>query len=481
MSDVLPVSHYADLADLGPRRRLLTVHASPRYWQEGGEWREVREGFVAGAAPWVAHAAEGVHALAVRRDGLALCRHVGHELAFRLRGLVALDAAGSERELLAVDLSAWTLDASALEQGVVAWQGPHGARYEICYRADHVGDRLVLTDELRQAIGGALPAGATRFGLAVDCSMPPGLTRYVGGVPQTEHDTEQPIVMLGTACRQMLRPAFLLDPRPSTLDPSSGWRERWRYANGRLLQTVPLDALDHVADLRTAVTYQEGLGGYSGCEDNHLETLLGGTTANYGGSTYLAVRFASGSPPTVGRPLVEFDVSAIPGGSTVNSADLELYCFYANNTTLITPYRVLVSWVEGTSSGGVQAGSSCWAYREYNTLAWGTAGCAQDDVDAESSGQCSAVSVSSTGWKTFDIQAATQAWVNGSDNHGVLLRHTEASDAYSYFRSSDYTTDTAQRPKLTIDYTAAGGTQHMPILSAAGVHSTLFRGLVTQG
>jgi len=471
--DITPVAPFADVADLGPRSRRLRVFSSPRYYRAGERWGLTVEAFTRAEAPWVARAAEGVHSLAVRDDGLCVCEHLGHRLTFRLRGFVALDASGARSDLSDLsdlsDRAAWRLDLSAMDRGIVAWDHGTGARYAVRYAADGVHDRFVLSDAFRAAVRAKLPAGAGRFGLAFDCEMPPGLARRVRGVDEVDHDTESPIELSAPGIRQRLVPAFLHAPTLSPSDSltSSGWRERWLFADGRLLQTVPLDALDAVSELRTSVTYQQGTSGYSGCTDAKISHAY--LTKNAGGSEFLVTgRWDSND---MERSVIRFDVSGIPAGATINSASLQLRChgiWY--NASTVSAYRVLKDWGEGDNDyTDADAGECCWSYAKYSTAAW--SGCANDGTDAETAAQSSVSVNAQDTWYSWGVASAVAAWVGGAANYGLMLRNPESGDqTKAGYRSRNYAADTTLRPKLTVDYTAAPAGGPFPHFTRRHLH-----------
>ena len=491
--DIVPIAPYADLADLGPGRRQARILSYPRYYRAGERWGVTVEGFTRADAPWVARATEGVHTLAVRRDGLCLCTHRGHELALRLRGIVALAdvaqppaavpaqrGAAEPHELLAIDLSsaAWRLDTARLDLGVVAWEHDSGARYEVRYVADGVHDRLVLTDDLRRLIRARLPAGAARFGLAFDCTMPAALRRLVDGREETDHDTESPIEMLGDVVggasaprvRQRLSPFFLPDPRAASDAEGAGWRERWRFRNGILVQTVPVDALDAAAELRTSITYQEGVDGYSGCTDANLYY---GSWATYNAGATAEVTLGQGTSGDMRHFLIRFDIG-LTGVAAVNSATLSLYASTTANLPADFGFaRVLRSWGEGVHDCVPATSGECsWNCYAYPST-WTTAGC--ESVGNDRVALSSGISVSSgAGWKDLAVASAVTDWlVNGYANYGIVIRLvTEGSNHTFKVCTRNYASDTSLRPKLTIDYTPSG-----TVLDGAGLARGLSRAL----
>lgn len=163
----------------------------------------------------------------------------------------------------------------------------------------------------------------------------------------------------------------------------------------------------------------------------------GAATTNYGTTTYVGAG-DGGAASTALRSLLQPDISAIPAGDGIDSAQLELY----NNATggadtfyNATLYRVTAAWDEATVTWDLQPAFDATAISTVASIA-NTAGW-----------------VAWTGLKTLILN-----WRSGIANEGVVLKKpsdgTLANDK-KYFWSSDYTTDTTLRPKWTIVYTAA--------------------------
>src|SRR4030095_1237256 len=65
------------------------------------------------------------------------------------------------------------------------------------------------------------------------------------------------------------------------------------------------------------------------------------------------------------------------------------------------------------------------------------------------------------GWVNFDVSARVREWAVGiGTNDGWILRQTTSNSNRKQFNSSEYTTDTTLRPKLTVVY--SGGTSNVP-------------------
>jgi hypothetical protein len=130
----------------------------------------------------------------------------------------------------------------------------------------------------------------------------------------------------------------------------------------------------------------------------------GNPTINYGSIYMMKVGSFNGA---ANRDLIKFDLAAIPAGTNISQATLDIYyaiCNGSGTNTTVTTYRISESWDELTATWNVQP-----AYAE----AYGS----------------SPFTYCNTGWKSLDVTALVRAWVNGAyPNNGVLLRAAEGGD-----------------------------------------------------
>jgi len=157
-------------------------------------------------------------------------------------------------------------------------------------------------------------------------------------------------------------------------------------------------------------------------KDSHIREQ--GPTSNYGSYSYLTVNW---SPTQAGRGLVTFEgLSAIAKGSTINSANLELYNYANNPNDTFSIYRITGTWEEMTVTWSNQPAYFATAY--------------------------ASVLVTGTGTWSFDIKTLVNEWVQATyANNGFMIIKRTESGTYPYFCSSDNTT--YAHPKLTVDYT----------------------------
>lgn len=215
------------------------------------------------------------------------------------------------------------------------------------------------------------------------------------------------------------------------------------------------------------VTYQNGVDGYAGTEDNGL--LKVAPDKNYGTSTV----FTAGTDRT---PLLRFDITALddglaPGESIqVNSAHITLYQSYENAATRTVGLHQVSSanggWIEGTGGDPAVAGGSCWNFLSYNTVSWaGSAGLQTPGVDYNAVAEDTVNIGNLAGFNQFDVSPSlVEAWIGGA-NDGVALVST---GIISVWASSESTT-IANRPELTIDYAVVPEPSVLGLMSLTGI------------
>jgi len=165
------------------------------------------------------------------------------------------------------------------------------------------------------------------------------------------------------------------------------------------------------------------------------------------------------------RGLLEFDLSAVPAGATINSATLTMQC--TNFHTLaqnIRLHRALVDWGEGVKTGkgggAATAGEASWTNRITGTAAWGAAGgLAGTDYVAAYSAQKNVTGTGSFIWDSAGLLADVRNWyTTPSTNYGWFLisdQEGAAGEVVRFATSEDTGTAPSIKPLLTIDYTLA--------------------------
>lgn len=135
------------------------------------------------------------------------------------------------------------------------------------------------------------------------------------------------------------------------------------------------------------------------------------------------------------RAFIQFDLSSIPTGSTINCAMLRVYERDSNNNQTIHLHRVTKSWNELEAT---------WLNRKTGTP-WTTAGGDYDPTEIASF----AANVNGA-YQDIDVTSLVQYWVdNPGSNFGTMLRSTTTgSTVVIQFDSRE----ASNHPQLIIDY-----------------------------
>ena len=211
----------------------------------------------------------------------------------------------------------------------------------------------------------------------------------------------------------------------------------------------------------TTVTFRRGLNGYTGVADSYVQRDYNDTPASYAGAfTYMYQGVVSGV--TVDWPILRFDLSSLPPGTSITAATLtltgtgtpaagtyNLYPFYATNADWVENQATHVirktggNWLN--SSGGSLSAFDASPY-PYNT---GTLLGSYSLTGSESAGATKTITFTPAGI------AAIQAWVNNpSLNAGFAMIESVIGNPAWTIASSEYGTDT-YRPTLQLTYVSA--------------------------
>lgn len=153
--------------------------------------------------------------------------------------------------------------------------------------------------------------------------------------------------------------------------------------------------------------------------DTHVSAEAFARNFNYGGATLMQLKY----PPDI-RPLVRFDLSAVPAGTPIKRAILS---FHVQDSVIISPglkayaYPLTESWLEGTQNGAVSTLGATWSKRQIGPdLAWSGAGGTFYNV-AAGVFQVPLGATPQRYWE-MDITSTVKEWVDGvRANHGLTL------------------------------------------------------------
>ena len=164
------------------------------------------------------------------------------------------------------------------------------------------------------------------------------------------------------------------------------------------------------------------------------------------------------------RTVLQFDVSSIPQGATIQSVQVRLFCNQSSGSPVnVVMRRLDTPWGEGTSNdnGSESDGTiattndATWLHRFYNTQLWTTPG---GDYEPGASATLS-VGAQSTfyTWSGSGLVADVQGWNNApASNHGWIYFGDEASSANTKRFDSRQGTNPANYPQLTVTYLLPG-------------------------
>jgi hypothetical protein len=194
-------------------------------------------------------------------------------------------------------------------------------------------------------------------------------------------------------------------------------------------------------------------------KDNTLYQSTDGNISNGAGPHFFAGMTSGG---TIHRGLLEFDLSLIPSGATINSASLTLNMSKSlSGSGTITLQRVLADWGEGTSNSGdpggggafATPGDATWLNTFYNTGTWATPGGDFASTVTATAGIVGGLNIVSS---TPQLLADLQGWMTSpSTNFGWIVRGDETSFGSSLRFDTRESTLPGTQPMLVIDYSLA--------------------------
>lgn len=224
------------------------------------------------------------------------------------------------------------------------------------------------------------------------------------------------------------------------------------------------------------LTWTEG--GYQGTVDSWLDGWYPDT--NYGNDSDMWIRSAD-----IKRPVIYFDVSSIPAGSTIVGARLWLMTdFYRSHpqTINVAVYGLKRAWNETQVT---------WNRAQVGAL-WAAPGADNTASDRDSVAADTRPIYDTVKWYDWNVTSLVQQWVSGGrTNHGMLLVGT-GNTCEMHFWTSECSV-AGQRPRLEVQYvpgtaptatrtavpsaTPTTGPSATPTLPVGGAEIVLQRGL----
>jgi hypothetical protein len=238
--------------------------------------------------------------------------------------------------------------------------------------------------------------------------------------------------------------------------------------NGGLTATSNAATVTVTSVTGSTVVLQRGLSGYAGVSDTFLDNSLQTTVRGAMSPLYLA---SNTYTPLIRFAVFQAEGGPVPNGATIQSATLQLYKQYYDDTIRLN--SLLKPWVENQAT---------WLLSQ-SGVPWTAGGASGAGSDYRSSADAVVSVPFNPGWIAFDVSARVQQWAsNPVGNYGWRLGSTASAVNAKTFNSSEYASDVTLRPKLTVVYSGGGGGNSAPtvtLLTPADGATTILGGNFT--
>jgi spore coat protein A len=194
--------------------------------------------------------------------------------------------------------------------------------------------------------------------------------------------------------------------------------------------------------------------------DNTLYESTDGSLSNGVGAAFIAGLTNQSADVNIRRALIQFNFAAIPAGSVITSATLQLNCSRTIVGAMpVSLHRCLASWGEGASNSDgadgagadAQPGDATWIHRYFPNILWTTPG---GDFDVNPSAITQVAQEGLYTWSSAGMVADIQNWVNGvNENSGWVITGDEHTTPSAKKFDSRECPVPANRPQLTITFT----------------------------
>ena len=186
----------------------------------------------------------------------------------------------------------------------------------------------------------------------------------------------------------------------------------------------------------TTVTLRQGDSGYTGAQDAWISADA--PTTNYGAGDLLKVGYRQKY-----APLLHFDLSSIPAGSTVVEAKLQVWATGWSGANLTIAAHAVLRHAASSQVTWSQASAG---------NPWGLPGCDDVVTDRRLNAESTLTTAGIRKWYAFDVTSLVQEWISSSlANEGVLLRQSIRSDGSMWLASAENPISD-NRPKLVVTY-----------------------------
>ncbi|MHC5066458.1 MAG: DNRLRE domain-containing protein, partial [Planctomycetota bacterium] len=203
-------------------------------------------------------------------------------------------------------------------------------------------------------------------------------------------------------------------------------------------------------------------------KDNTLFNQVDGLISNGSGRYFFVGRTGFNNTAQTRRGVIDFDLSGIPAGAKVLSAELRLQMTRTSSGPVpISLHRITQEWGEGDSTatgnegGGApsEPGDATWLHTFFPDQFWNSPG---GDFVASPSASIDVGGLGAYTWgSTAGMVSDVQAWVDDpSSAHGWLLMGVE-SQAFTSKRFASRQNFGGSRPQLTVTYLPAASSSEI--------------------
>jgi Calx-beta domain/FG-GAP-like repeat/Carboxypeptidase regulatory-like domain len=207
----------------------------------------------------------------------------------------------------------------------------------------------------------------------------------------------------------------------------------------RILVVEKLEDRTLLSGTTVSVALQQGVNNYSGMSNSYINGTSGATTTNYSTATTLFVNGKAGAEMDA---LLQWNLSAISAGSTLQTASLSFNVESASGSGPYSLYALTTPWTPGSVTFNQASASTAWQLpgahgaNDASPTALGT-------FNPSTIGQAS-ITLNSAGI------AVVQNWINNpSTNDGFILR----SSSGEILMSSNLDSAPQNHPSLALTYT----------------------------
>ena len=190
--------------------------------------------------------------------------------------------------------------------------------------------------------------------------------------------------------------------------------------------------------------------------DNTLYENKDGSKSNGAGSYIFA---GSTGANGIRRILLHFDLSSIPQDSKIENVTLYLYMNKSKaGSSLLSVYRLLSDWGEGSSAGDGGEGlgdiatidDATWLHTFYDKSRWKIPG---GDFIPQSSAEEAVIDEGWYDWKSESLKEDAEFWIKSpSENFGWIIIGDETKSPTAKRFISRNSTDHDFHPRLAVEY-----------------------------